>query len=102
MIQHVLPADAQIVIALPAGFTPLARALALRETKWSFAQTYAPMHQLEETRFLIEAVAATPPRDAVLAAKIRARPIEDRVVWVIDLFSRLERRDRLQRTASFR
>jgi phytoene synthase len=80
----------------------LARALALRETKWIFSQRYEPMHQLEETRFLIDAAAATPPRDAVLPVKIRTRPIEDRVVWVIDLFSRLERRDRLQRSASFR
>jgi phytoene synthase len=31
---------------------------------------------------------------------VRTRPIEDRVVWVIDLFARLERRDQLQRTGS--
>jgi 15-cis-phytoene synthase len=35
-------------------------------------------------------------------AKPPMRPIEDRVVWVIDLFARLERRDQLQRTGSFR
>ena len=80
----------------------LARTVASRETKWSPAQRLAPMHQLDETRFLIEAVAATLPRHPVLPARTRARPIEDRVVWVIDLFSRLEQRDRLQRTASFR
>jgi phytoene synthase len=91
------------VVSSGRKFKVLARALALRETEWSSAQRHAAMHQLEETRFLIEATAAaTPPRDTPLPAKTRARPIEDRVVWVIDLFSRLERRDRLQRTASFR
>jgi phytoene synthase len=54
---------------------------------------------IEETRFLVEAVAATPLLDN---AKPRRRPIEDRVVWVIELFERLERRDQLQRTASYR
>ena len=56
--------------------------------------------QLDETRFLVEAVAATPLR--AQSPKPRSRPIEDRVVWVIDLFARLERRDQLQRTGSFR
>ena len=54
---------------------------------------------IEETRFLVDAVAATPLRDT---AQSRRRPIEDRVVWVIDLFERLERRDQLQRSGSFR
>jgi 15-cis-phytoene synthase len=90
------------VVSFSRKFKVLARTLASRETKWSPAQRLAPASQLEETRFLIEAVAATTPRDAVLPAEGRARPIEDRVVWVIDLFSRLEQRDRLQRTASFR
>lgn len=90
------------VVSSSRKLKALARTLALRETKWSPAQRLAPMYQLEETRFLIEAVAAMPTRDALVPAKIRARPIEDRVVWVIDLFSRLEQRDRLQRTALFR
>jgi 15-cis-phytoene synthase len=34
--------------------------------------------------------------------EVKAKPIEDRVVWVIDLFARLEQRDRLQRAASVR
>jgi 15-cis-phytoene synthase len=75
----------------------LARTLALREARWNCV----PRHQIQETRFLIEAVAAT-TRDNPLSKETRRRPVEDRVVWVIDLFSRLERRDRLQRTASFR
>ena len=51
--------------------------------------------RLEETRFLVEAVAATPVRQREPA--VRAKPIEDRVVWVIDLFARLERRDQMLR-----
>jgi len=43
-----------------------------------------------------------PLRDAVRTAKARARPVGDRVVWVIDLFTRLERRDQLLRGSSFR
>ena len=58
------------------------------------------MAQLDETRFLIEAVATTPMRHR--APEVRSRPIEDRVIWVIDLFARLEQRDRLQRAASVR
>jgi hypothetical protein len=35
-----------------------------------------------------------------MAAGARARSIEDRMVWVIELFERLERRDRECRTAA--
>jgi phytoene synthase len=76
----------------------LARTLALLETEWMPAKGFGASAQLDETRFLIDAVAATPVREP----KVRAKPIEDRVVWVIDLFARLERRDQLQRTGSFR
>ena len=49
---------------------------------------------LPQVAFLIDAVtAAAPPR-----AFARRRPVEDRVVWVLDLFTRLEQRDRLQRS----
>jgi len=74
----------------------LARTLALLETEWVPARTLTASGQIDETRFLVEAVAATSPRER--APKVRAKPIEDRVVWVIDLFSRLERRDQLQRS----
>ncbi|MET0444341.1 MAG: phytoene/squalene synthase family protein [Pseudorhodoplanes sp.] len=51
---------------------------------------------LAETRFLIDAVAAMPHRPARLP-----RPsAEARVVWVLDLFMRLEQRDRLLRGPS--
>jgi 15-cis-phytoene synthase len=90
------------VVSTSRKLKVLARLLALLETEWTPAGKFAAMHQLDETRFLIEAVTAAPLRDAARPAKVRARPIEDRVVWVIDLFARLEQRDRLQRTASFR
>lgn len=80
----------------------LARMLFLLETEWAPAKDLHAAVPLEETRFLVEAVAELPPRDIARTAKVRARPIEDRVVWVIELFARLERRDQLQRTGSFR
>lgn len=75
----------------------LARMLLLAERQWQPARRLAPQGQIDATRFLVEAVAATPMRDVTRA---RAKPIEDRVVWVIDLFARLERRDQLQRSGS--
>ena len=45
---------------------------------------------LEETAYLVEAIARQPrPRRASAAG------LEDRLVWVLDLFERLERRDRM-------
>ena len=70
--------------------------LALLETEWRPAKNMVASAELDETRFLIEAVAATLVRKH--EPKARAKPIEDRVVWVIDLFARLERRDQLQRS----
>jgi phytoene synthase len=74
----------------------LARTLMWLETEWMPAKGLAESGQIDETLFLVEAVAATPARHR--EQKVRAKPIEDRVVWVIDLFSRLERRDQLQRS----
>jgi len=90
------------VVSTDRKLAVLARTLALLETEWVPARKLAPMTQLDETRFLIEAVAATPLREAARPARVRAKPIEDRVVWVIDLFTRLERRDQLLRGGSFR
>jgi 15-cis-phytoene synthase len=90
------------VVSTRRKLAVLARMLALQETEWMPARNLAVGAQLDETRFLIEAVAAMPLRDIGLRVKVRARSIEDRVVWVIDLFSRLERRDQLQRSGSFR
>ncbi len=78
----------------------LARVLVSAQTDWAPAMQLPPMAQINETRFLIEAVAATPLREA--ATKLGTKPIEDRVVWVIDLFTRLERRDQLLRSGTMR
>ena len=48
---------------------------------------------LEATRFLVEAVAASPLQQGPLH-------IADRAGWVIGLFERLERRDRLARAGN--
>jgi phytoene synthase len=88
------------VVSTGRKLAVLARTLVLLEREWAPAKKFSDQTaEIEETRFLVDAVAATPLREA---AKTRARPIEDRVVWVIDLFTRLERRDQLQRTGSFR
>lgn len=51
---------------------------------------------LPQVRFLIDAVVAAPPARGAE----RLRPVEERVVWVLDLFTRLERRDRMLRQQS--
>jgi phytoene synthase len=88
------------VVSTDRKLKVLARTFLLFKTEWAPARKLAPMAQLEETRFLVEAVATTPMRNR--PPELRSKPIEDRVVWVIDLFARLEQRDRLQRAASVR
>ena len=84
------------VVSTDRKLKVLARTLAFVETDWAPAKRFAASPQIDETRFLVEAVAATPLRQR--EPKVRAKPIEDRVVWVIDLFARLERRDQMQRS----
>jgi phytoene synthase len=48
-----------------------------------------PSPPLDEVRFLVDAVAATPPPPQV------SQSFDDRVAWVLELFDRLERRDEL-------
>jgi len=88
------------VVSAGRKLAVLARTLTSTGSEWAPAMRLAPMPQLDQTRFLIEAVAATPTREA--AAKAIVKPIEDRVVWVIDLFTRLERRDQLLRSGTMR
>jgi phytoene synthase len=90
------------VVSTNRKLTVLTRMLFLLETEWTPARRFGSVAQLDESRFLVEAVAATPLRDTARLPKRRMRPIGDRVIWVIDLFARLERRDQLQRTGSFR
>jgi phytoene synthase len=88
------------VVSTGRKLAVLARTLVFLEKEWAPAKKFGGRTtELIETRFLVDAVVATPLREV---AKPRMRPIEDRVVWVIDLFERLERRDQLQRTGSFR
>jgi 15-cis-phytoene synthase len=90
------------VVSTNRKLAVLARMLALLQTDWAPARSLAPAGQLDETRFLIEAVAARPLREPSPAADAGTKSVEDRVVWVIDLFTRLERRDQLLRGGSFR
>ena len=53
---------------------------------------HAPAPPLPETRFLVEAAAS--PAHAAGPAAIAWWNLYDRIVWVIDLFERLERRER--------
>lgn len=75
---------------------PLGRKATLLARAWRAAEASAPdasLAPLEETRFLVEAVVAEP------APAPRAEPLanlEGRVAWLVDLFERLERRDRPQ------
>lgn len=48
---------------------------------------------LDETRFLVDAVVRTPAATTA-ATVVPRRPIEERVIWLVDLFDRLERADR--------
>ncbi len=71
----------------------LTRTLLSADRNWLPAHALPPQGQIAATQFLIDAVAATPRREAR-----RSKPVEDRVVWVIDLFARLERRDQMLRS----
>jgi 15-cis-phytoene synthase len=77
------------VVPLTRKATLLARALRATEA----ASPEAAPAVLEEARFLIDAVVAEPPG----AANLVGAPanLEDRVEWLVNLFERLERRDRL-------
>jgi phytoene synthase len=58
------------------------------------AETVEPATPLLAARFLVEAVAAAPPRPVgPITDQTPSRNYIDRVIWVIDLFERLERRE---------
>ena len=52
---------------------------------------------LAETRFLVDSVVRHPAPAVGLRGRRRRASIEDRVVWVLELFERLEQRDRHRR-----
>jgi phytoene synthase len=55
-----------------------------------------PIPPLAETRFLVDAIAWEP-----LPQRSTAPAVEDRLVWVLELFERLERRDRERRAIPY-
>jgi phytoene synthase len=57
--------------------------------------TGQPIPPLAETRFLLDAIGREP------LPQVPASGIEDRLVWVLELFERLERRDRDRRTPAY-
>jgi phytoene synthase len=62
-----------------------------------------PAASLPEARFLLDAVARTPPRPAALWLARPTPPwwrIEDRFLWVLALFDQLERREQAGRSAT--
>jgi phytoene synthase len=58
-----------------------------------------PIAPLAETSFLVDAVIRHPAPAAGLHPRRRRPSIEDRAVWVLELFERLEQRDRRRREA---
>ena len=67
--------------------------------EWMPARRLPPIGQIDATRFLVEAVVATPFHEISRREAPRLRIVEKRVVWVLDLFERLERRDQMQRSS---
>ena len=83
------------VVSTRRKLAVLGRLAALAQTEWMPAKRLGfSLPQLEETVFLVSAVEASSGR---MGRETKRRSVEDRVVWVIDLFERLERRDQLQR-----
>ncbi|HEY0328042.1 MAG TPA: phytoene/squalene synthase family protein [Rhodopseudomonas sp.] len=89
--------SSRAVVSTGRKLAVLARMLAFSETEWAPAK-YLPARfgDMAETRFLIDAIIATPLREAPVAPK--PKPIEAKVAWLVELFSRLERRDQLMRS----
>jgi phytoene synthase len=83
------------VVSTGRKLAVLARMLAFNETEWAPAK-YLPMRfgEMEETRFLIDAIVKTPLRE--IAAAPKPVRVEDKFGWVLELFLRLKERD-LQR-----
>jgi len=86
--------SSRAVVSTGRKLAVLARLLALQETEWAPAKYLAAKFgDMEETRFLIDAVIAHPVRD--MPARPKVKPIEQKVAWLVDLFTRLERRDQM-------
>jgi phytoene synthase len=94
--------SSRAVVSTGRKLAVLARMLAFQETEWAPAK-YLPARfgDMAETRFLIDAIIATPLREVAPAPKPKSKPVEEKVAWVLDLFMRLERRDQ-QRARSLK
>lgn len=89
--------SSRAVVSTGRKLAVLARMLAFSETEWAPAKDLpARFGDMAETRFLIDAIIATPLRETPVVPQ--PKPIEDKVAWLVDLFSRLERRDQLSRS----
>ncbi|ABD86824.1 phytoene/squalene synthase family protein [Rhodopseudomonas palustris] len=89
--------SSRAVVSTGRKLAVLARMLAFSETEWAPAKDLpARFGDMAETRFLIDAIIATPLRDTPVVPQ--QKPIENKVAWLVDLFSRLERRDQLARS----
>ncbi|MGO3930412.1 phytoene/squalene synthase family protein [Rhodopseudomonas pseudopalustris] len=87
--------SSRAVVSTGRKLAVLARMLVFNETEWKPAKNVQNrLGDMAETRFLVDAVIATPLREQP-AAKAASTPIESKVAWVVDLFSRLERRDQM-------
>lgn len=85
-----LDAVSQRAVVPPARKAALLPAVMMAAATTPVATDHAAA--LEAARFLVEA-AARPPAGPVPAAGYRARRFEERVVWLLGLFERLERRE---------
>lgn len=79
--------DRRTVVPLPRKAALLTRALRAADSA-TFAETAAP---LPETAFLVDAVLGEPGADVAAPAPAS---LGEKAAWLIDLFERLERRDR--------
>ncbi len=80
-----------------------ARLLALALSATAAPTAVDPAPPLAETRFLVDAIAAAPrplPLSALPPLPLAERSFDERVGWLVDLFARLERREREGRLAA--
>jgi 15-cis-phytoene synthase len=86
--------SSRAVVSTGRKLAVLARMLALQETEWAPAKDMpVKFGDMAETKFLIDAVIAHPAREVPPRRQIK--PLERKVVWLVELFMRLEHRDQM-------
>jgi 15-cis-phytoene synthase len=84
------PVSCRAVVPFREKVRLLARSLVMT----NIGERLDPAPPLETARFLVEAVSAAPPRPVEsIPGNMLGWSVADRVIWVIDLFERLERRE---------